>query len=450
MQKQESFFHVLNDKIRNSISIRLAVIGFLILILLLPVSMVQNLILERKARQESTVYEVSNKWARRQKITGLCLSVPYTTQERVYINEVDKIVQQTKYVHLLPTELNIKGAIAPQMRYRGIYEVVVYNTKLEMSGYFSDIGFDEKRINGEIDWEHAFISLGISDLRGIQEQVYLDWKDSLLSFQPGIETNDILKQGMSIRIPLPSAEARQGKHSFSLSLNLNGSSSLSFSPVGRETNIQLNSSWKDPKFDGAFLPDSSQIKDDGFFARWKILHLNLPYPRKFAGEMPDIANTTADVALFMPSNHYQQSTRSAKYAVLFIALTFIIFFFVHIINKVSIHPVQYILIGLALCIFYLLLISLSEHIGFAWAYLCSSIAVIGLITFYAGSMFKKARITRMIFILLSVLYGFIYTIIQLDHFSLLVGSLGLFFALSLGMYLSRNIDWYNIKTRKTT
>jgi inner membrane protein len=220
-----------------------------------------------------------------------------------------------------------------------------------------------------------------------------------------------------------------------------------FVPLGKQTKVNLKSKWQNPSFTGAFLPDKRDVGVNGFNATWEVLHLNRPYPQIFKGQIEGIGDSSFGVNLIVPVDEYQKSMRSAKYAVIFITLTFLIFFFVQVINGVRIHPIQYLIVGLALCIFYTLLIALSEHIPFIYSYLISSISIIGLITLYAKSIFKDNKLTAIICLILTMLYLFIYSIIQMEDYALLMGSIGLFIVLATIMYLSRKINWYEIKSK---
>ncbi|MBN4062411.1 cell envelope integrity protein CreD [Bacteroidales bacterium AH-315-I05] len=396
-QEKLTFFEKTNNWLKNSITIRLLTIGILILLLLIPVSMVQDLIREREYRQEGAIREVSSKWGKAQTVIGLVLTVPYNAYTKVYDDDNNKykLVQSREYAHFLPNQLIIEGEVLPEMRYRGIYEVIVYNSKLKLTGAFSYPGFEEWKIKDEnIIWNDAFVSLGLSDLRGIQENVSFKWNDEQYDFNPGIETNDVISTGISCRIPIQPTDTSSTDWKFSLDLNFNGSSSLNFIPIGKSTNVSIKSTWENPSFDGAFLPDNRDISKDGFTAIWDVLHLNRPYPQSFRGATKGVYQSAFGVNLIVPVDEYQKSMRSAKYASMFITLTFLLFFFVQILNQVRIHPIQYIIVGLALCVFYTLLIALSEHISFKISYLISSVSIITMITLYAHSIAKKQQVNQ--------------------------------------------------------
>ncbi len=451
MQERPTFSEKASNWIKNSLTIRLITIGILILFLLIPVSMVKNLIKEREYRQQDAIEEVSSKWGKKQTVTGLVLTVPYNTYSKVFDTKTEKynLIKSREYAHFLPDQLTINGEVLPELRYRGIYEVIVYNSKLNLTGSFSNPTFEEWKITDEnILWEDAYISMGLSDLRGLQNKISLNWNGKQYDFNPGIESNDVIRNGISCRIPVYPKKTGAFDKNFSLELNFNGSSALNFIPLGKSTNVSIKSPWKNPSFDGAFLPDEREINKDGFTAKWDVLHLNRPYPQSFRGSTRGIQNSSFGVNLIVPIDEYQKSMRSAKYAVMFITLTFLLFFFVQILNGVRIHPIQYIIVGLALCVFYTLLVALSEHIPFKYSYLISSVSIISMITLYAQSISKNLKLTYVIGLILIMLYLFIYSIIQMQDYALLMGSFGLFLVLATIMYLSRKINWYSINAKR--
>jgi inner membrane protein len=444
-----NFLEKTNNWMKNSITLRIFTIGIVILLLLIPVNMVEKLIQERENRLQEAIWEVNSKWGKAQTITGLVLSIPYKTRETIYKDAKNyETIETVHYANFLPENLEIEGNLNPEIRYRGIYKVVVYNSKVKLKGKFSDVNFNKWKISpSDILWDEASIGLGLSDLRSIQDDIKLNWNQNEYFLNPGVPNSDVIGSGMSTRVPFLFNDSSADKLSFSIDLNFNGSSSLNFIPLGKTTKVHIKSNWSTPSFDGAFLPDERQISDSGFTAKWKVLHLNRPYPQSFIGSNSNVAESSFGINLILPIDEYQKSMRSAKYAVMFITLTFLIFFFVQILNGVRIHPIQYFFIGLALVIFYLLLIALSEHMSFNISYLIASISVIGLITLYTKSVFNKAFITRLILLILMALYIFIFTIIQMEDYALLMGSIGLFIVLSIVMYLSRKIDWYAIRSK---
>lgn len=441
----------LSQRLANSLLAQLFINGFLILLLLIPVDMIQGLIRERQGRRTEVINEVSSKWGNPQTIQGPILTVPYHVEEKVYDKSDAKtfsLRKVTQYAHFLPEQLHIEGKLNPEIRYRSIFEVILYNADITLKGTFAAPRLDDWGVNPAlILWPKAFVSLELSDLRGIQDNVILKWQGRKLNLEPGSEGLDV---SMSVRVPVTSAASR--RYPFEIRLNVNGSQNFNLIPIGKDTTVQLRSAWKAPSFAGAFLPDERQINDSGFTAKWKILQLNREFPQKFINAPAEIQEkmnqSTFGVDLLLTADNYQQSTRSAKYAILLIGLTFVLFFFIQVLNKVRIHPVQYLLVGLALCIFYTLLVSMSEHLAFGKAYLIASLATVVLITGYTLAMFRRAKKSYLSLFMagmLAALYGFVYVVLQLEDYSLLVGSLGLFVVMAAIMFGSRNIDWYGLE-----
>ncbi|HKL19941.1 MAG TPA: cell envelope integrity protein CreD [Halalkalibaculum sp.] len=423
--------------LKKSLGTRLFIIAFLTLALLIPSFLIQELISERESRRDSVANEISQKWGDKQVIIGPLLSVPY----KHYFKNSDTIEQAIRYAHFLPDKLTIEGSIIPEVRYRGIYEVIVYNSKLSLSGSFPSLDLSGLNVPPEHFLpDEAFVSVGISDMTGIKDFISVNWDGKDYQANPGIESNDVLKSGISI---VPSLEAGKANQ-FNFEMNLNGSSALLFSPVGKQTTVQLTSGWPNPSFTGNFLPAEREVSSSGFKATWEVLHLNRNFPQKWTGPKQEVSNSTFGVDLLLPVDEYQKTMRTAKYAIMFISLTFLTFFMMELLGKKLIHPVQYLLIGFALLLFYTLLLSISEYLVFKLAYLLAAAPVILLITVYAYRVLSDKRQAGIIFGVLILLYGYLYILLQLQDYALLMGSIGLFIVLSLVMYLTRNIDWFEI------
>ncbi|HKK47194.1 MAG TPA: cell envelope integrity protein CreD [Balneolaceae bacterium] len=423
--------------LKHSLGIRLFIIGFLALILLIPSFLIQALISERQDRRDSVADEISQKWGNKQAVVGPVISVPY----KHYYKNGDKTDYTIGYAHFLPENLNIEGSITPEVRYRGIYKAIVYNSKLSISGDFPSLNLNGFNVPAQnFNPEDAFVSVGISDMTGIKDFIKINWNDKEYSANPGIESNDVLTSGISIS---PGIEVGK-KYHFDFNLNLNGSSALLFSPVGKQTNVQLSSGWPNPSFTGNFLPVDRKVDASGFQSTWKVLHLNRNFPQQWLGSNQEVSKSTFGVSLLLPVDEYQKTMRTAKYAIMFIALTFLTFFMIELLSKKVIHPLQYLLIGLALIIFYTLLLSISEYILFKFAYLIASAAIISMITIYSYSVLSDKRKTGIVFGILITLYGYLYILLQLQDYALLMGSIGLFVVLAVVMYLTRNISWFEI------
>lgn len=427
------------NRIKNSVGLRLGIIAILSMVLLIPSGMMQSLIKERKLRRDSATQEVSNKWGTAQTICGPILTIPFKSYSK---NDSGELITKIKYAHFLPDDLSIIGTIHPQIRYRGIYEIVLYNTKLQLNGNFSSPDFEDLNLpKKDMIWKEAFVAVGITDMKGIKDLIKIKWNDLELVANPGIQTNDVIASGVSVKMALdPEIE----KFEFSSEINLNGSTALMFIPIGKETKIKISSGWNNPSFTGSFLPEIREITSDGFNAQWKVLHLNRNYPQRWIGTRYKITPSSFGVNLLLPVDEYQKTMRTAKYAIMFIALTFLSFFMIELLNKKIIHPIQYLLIGFALLVFYTLLLSFSEHIVFKYAYLIASSGILILITTYTKSVLSSNLQTGMIAGILTILYGYLYIVLQLQDYALLMGSLGLFLILAIVMYLTRKIDWFSI------
>ncbi|MFC6996700.1 cell envelope integrity protein CreD [Rufibacter roseus] len=430
---------------KNNIYFKIGTIVTIALLLLIPTSMIKGLINERELTQVETISEVSSKWGEQQTISGPFITIPYVRYIKEFSKKdsVEKTVQIKEYLHILPSELDISGNIHPELRYRGIYEIVVYNSKINLTGKFSSLNFSEIDVPlNNIQFDKARLTLGISDLRGIEEQINLGWNSKQFSFNPGVTTNDVVSSGINSEISVSPNDS--SSYTFSLSINLKGSQLLYFTPVGKVTDIKISSAWKNPSFNGAFLPDRRSVSDSGFVANWNVLHLNRNYPQAWIGSKHSISESAFGIDLLLPVDNYQKTYRSIRYAILFIGFTFLVFFFIEVLNKVFIHPIQYILVGIALVVFYTLLLSISEHLTFNLAFILSAVATLALIAGYVKAILKSTKLTYLISGILLVLYSFIFVIIQLQDFALLIGSIGIFIILGLVMYYSRKIDWYNL------
>jgi inner membrane protein len=294
----------------------------------------------------------------------------------------------------------------------------------------------------------AFLAVGVMDMRGIKNNIVIKWDDVSYAMEPGVEHADMIQSGIHVKIPLSTTDLDHKNHSFSLTLNLNGSGRLDFLPLGKRTDIRLSSSWNSPSFEGAFLPEEREISQAGFTAHWKVLHLNRNYPQQWTDNRYDISASAFGVNLLLPVNEYQKITRTTKYAILFIALTFLVFYMIEIMGRRRVHAIQYLLVGFALSLFYALLLSLSEHLPFGLAYCIAGAACTLCITGYARGVLRSIRLAALVGGLIGVLYGFLYVVLQQEDYALLMGSVGLFAILAALMYITRRIDWYAMEAGK--
>lgn len=436
--------------LRNSITARMLVVGFLLIVLLIPLEFVKSLITERSFRQQEVVEEINSKWGNEVILSGPILKVPYKTykEEKVFIQKTQSFEIKTEeilnYAYIFPDKLDIdsQANIAENPLKRGIYESVVFTSDLNISGNFPKIDLSEEDIKPtDIIWDKISVLIKTSNLKGIRNTLALQLGSETLAMNPKYSQNymntvesDIAKgYGIDQNTSVP----------FQLTLKVNGSESLKFIPIGKETTASLKSNWNSPSFDGNYLPEERNITDTGFTASWTVLQINRQFQQQFFNNLPDLIEFAFGTKLIVPVDEYQKSERTAKYGLMVIGLTLLVFLLIQLVSKIYIHPFQYIMIGLALVMFYTLLISISEHSSFLKAYGSSSLAVLGLITLYSRAVLKGFRFPLLISASLASLYGFIYVIIQLENYALLVGSIGLFAILAIIMFVSRKIDWGN-------
>jgi len=427
------------SRLKSSIILRMFIIAGLTLLLLIPALFVESLISERSSRRDAATLEVSQSWGGVQTLIGPILSIPFKEFSR---DEKGVVSFTIRYAHFLPSTLFIRGSLNPEIRYRGIYEVALYNARFVIEGQFASPDMNKLRISPENTlWNDAVITFGISDLKGIRDTITLRWNALRYSSEPGVLTDDVLATGITFK---PNLNKTPSSYSFSLPLSINGSSEIRFVPAGEMTEVVLDSPWGNPSFVGSFLPHTRDVKRDSFHAEWKILNLNRNFPQAWIGSRYKVLESSFGTSLYLPVDEYQQTSRSVKYALLFISLTFVAFFLSELIVKTAFHPIQYALIGLALILFYVMLLSLSEHMRFNLAYLIASSGVVVLVTVYTLWISAKRQISIVVFFVLAALYAFLFVTLQLQDYALLLGSIGLFLVLFIIMYLTRRIDWFSI------
>ncbi len=434
---------------KNKLILKASFIGFLTLALLIPTFFIMFLVKDRESRRDEVVKEVSSKWAGAQTITGPFLTVPYYIEVK---NAANQPVLEKRNLYLLPDELSVDGTIFPQIKHRSIFQVPVYNSDLKITGKFFPLKIDKLPVGIQnLHFDEATVCMGISDFKGIGESLQLKWNDSIAAFETGLPDVSWLSNGISCPLKLSAASLTGGTTGFSVDLSLKGSEQLYVTPFGSISKVHFKSDWKNPAFDGKYLPDTSIVNNKGFTADWKVLHFNRTYPQQFTSVNDNFISESAfGLNLLQPVDAYGQTQRSIKYAVLIIALTFFLYFFLEIFYRRNVHVLQYILIGFALVIFYTLLLSISEYVAFAQAYLVASAATVLLIGWYSKSIFKKWNIVLLFSFILSLLYLFIFVLIQLQDNSLLFGSIGLFVLLAIIMYFSRKINWNSEEKKQAT
>lgn len=431
-------------RLRYPAIVELIILGALIGVLMIGLAMIRSLVTERSRRAESVRTEIASSWGRAQTVGGPVLVVPYRVRDSQGRHTA------TLRARFLPDRVKTTGRLHPERRHRGIFETVLYRADLAVDGVFSRPDFSAWNIPPEdILWNEAVLTIGITDLRGIRGNPTLKWNARDVAFSGGSGDARLWISGLTAQVPFAPNGGDAARLPFSFVLLLNGSEDIDFLPLGGETVVELTAPWPDPSFGGAFLPERRTVTASGFTARWSISSLARSYPQKWR-DNGDAENVNAieavsasafGVGLYSPVGHYQKTERSVKYGALFILLTFLTFFLYELLSPVTLHPVQYFLVGGALCLFYLLLLSISEHAPFAVAYAIGSIATIALIASYSAAILRSRLRVLGLAGFLALLYGYLYVLLQLEDWALLMGSIGLFLILALVMYTTRRVDW---------
>lgn len=429
--------------IKNSTTFRVLFIGFLILLLLIPMTMVESVIKERSYLHDNASLEIRRSWGPDQSIVGPVLTLPYVRT----FSAGTGWSYDSRYKHIRPDDLNIESQIETEIRYRSIYKVPVYTADVHIRGEYDlgDITIGAEDNNG-FQLDKGMIRIPLVNSRSIKEPITFIWNGKAIELKPTWNKENSKAVIFSAKLPADLI-LRDRVNTFEYKLKLAGTNSFSLIPSADKTNVKLVSNWHSPGFYGIYLPTERSISDEGFTAEWgtndflsDIGHeeSEMISPDWFKGQV-------YGVNLIQPVNTYQVVTRAAKYAVLFIALTFMVYFFTELFGKSMLHPVQYLLVGVANCIFYLLLLSLAEHIDFNVAYVISAFASISLISLYSVSILKSRLKASIVFAVLTGLYTYLFITLRSEGFALLIGSVGLFAILSSIMYLTRNIDWHNVR-----
>lgn len=438
---------------RRRVSFKLVVIAGLMLLLLIPLMLIDGVVDERKDLYGAVLQDIARSSSYSQKIAGPVLVIPYVkTWEQWEVSSKGerylKKYETSDALYFLPERFTLNGEVTTESRKRGIYEALLYQSDNRIDGHFRvpahfgiESGFERYRFG------KPFLAVGISDIRGIRNDMQLEVNGQTVGFVPGTAV-DFLKNG--IHAPLPSLNgAAEQRLDFAFQLKLQGTSDLTVVPVGRDTQVTLRSSWPHPSFFGEYLPTTREVSAQGFSATWQssFFSTNLEEALQACVTRQSchaFENRLFGVSFIEPVDQYLKTERSIKYALLFIVLTFAAFFLFEVLGRLAIHPIQYTLVGMALALFYLLLVSLSEHMPFGFAYGISALSCVGLIGFYVMHVLRSRARGAVFGGLLAVLYGVLYLLLDSEDYALLIGSVLVFAALAAVMVLTRNLDWYDI------
>jgi len=424
--------------------LQLFLVGFLVLLLHIPIALIGRLVAERQERRDSAVAEVASKWGDAQSITGPALVIPYTAQWTETSPTGQPVVRtENRNAIFLPERLHASGTVDSENRSRGIFSVPVYRLGITVEGEFARPDFSQLGIEpSAVAWDRAQLAIGISDARAIQEETSVTWVDARVDFLPG--TAGFTDAGSGIHAMVGVDPTRESIP-FSFPLILNGTGGVYLTPFGQSTIVELESDYGSPSFQGNWLPIERTITDDGFTASWSIPFLGRNYPQAWQAENPvgeAIAGSRFGVELVNPVDHYRMAERSVKYASLFVVLTFATIWLIEVLAGVRVHPIQYLMLGGALCLFFLLELSLSEHLGFPAAYALASLAVIGMVTAYAMVILRRVSRAAFVGSGVALLYGYLYVLLTNEDYALLIGSVGLFLIVAAIMFATRRVDWY--------
>src|SRR6266481_3105841 len=436
--------------------IKLIGVGLLVLLLLIPLGMITGVLNERLMRRNEAVADITSSWGKEQNIVGPVLMIPYqyhfkTTKElpdkkgKMERREVEETA--LAWAYFLPESLNVTGDVQTQMLHRGIYDAAVFRAQVSVAGKFAPPNFAYFKIDiKDVQWKDALLAIAVTDLRGTRAALVLDWGGAKRPMLPGSQVPGYTTGATAVlALDKPISNAVE----FSIPLDVNGGGGIFFAPFGVENETNLKSNWPDPGFRGAFLPADRSVRADGFDAKWKVSYYGRDYPQHWTSQTGNERFTTKAVseslfgAQFLSIlDAYRFVERSIKYGVLFLVLVFTTFFLFEVTARQKIHPFQYLMVGAALCLFYLLLLSISEFIGFSWAYLMAAVASTLLITWYCRFFLGGGVRTLMIGAGLAGVYTFLYITLRQQDYALLMGAIALFVVLAIVMYVTRRVDWY--------
>lgn len=436
----------LSQKIRNSLTAKILMIGLVVLLCQIPILMVDGLIRSRQRRANDVEYEIASKWGYRQKVAGPLLAIPlsrvvkHTEKDGKNSRTVTSVEHSTYFA--VPQNLHINGVLHPQMRYRGIYEVILYGSEITLKG---TVEFPQQIPEWTVHWDKSALVLGIADLKGIAN-IKASVNQQPAAPAPGICRHAPFPAGISVFLQ------KSAKCDFEIKFDLNGCRELLFVMAGRQTQLDLNSPWPSPSFCGAFLPVKRAVTPEGFSASWSVSEFNRDLPAHWIGSeekflQPEkyLGSTehyerSAGVALVKPADSYMQVNRAVEYAILVFIIVLMAMLIAEKLSKVWVHPLQYFIAALSLVLFYSLTLAISEHTSFGAAYIISTAALTALSTFYSALIYRKLKAALGMFLAVLAAYSAIYVILQLEDYALLAGSVILFILMTVLMAFTGRIN----------
>ncbi len=427
---------------KNNFTAKMLLIGALIAILMIPLFFVSSLVTERNARKVAMESKTQKEWGEDVLLYGPALKIPYSVKQDAD-GTYDFSPSYRKYLYVFPEKLDVQSTVDNQEKSRGIFTTNVFDASMKIKGNFKSLSLQNLGVPNEaIAWDKLQVLVRSSNLKGLNEEVTFTINNTEYPFEANRLDRNTSTLDQLLSNPLKSLDVEK-PILFDIQLSYNGSNAIQCIPVGKVTTVHMESNWPNPKSIGDYLPREAtkEISANGFVYDWKVLHLNRPFQQVHQNYLPNLASYAFGVSFIQSVDDYTKIDRSVKYGILVISLTFLVYFLIQVISKIYMHPFHYLMIGLALILFYTLLLSIAEHSSYNVAYAISSIATIALISLYSKALFKNSKLVVLILGALSLLYAFIYVIIQLEKYALLVGSIGLFIILALVMYFSRKIQW---------
>lgn len=412
---------------------KIAVIGLIALLLMIPAAMVKSTMRDRQNYSDTAKRAIHNMWSEKQTVIGPILEVPYTVP---FKNSNNTYVAKTYYFYIVPDTLDAHADLAPELRKRGIFETVLYTAHLQMQGAFSPKSHIPKRVNPtSIQWQKAQLIVNVSDTRGIQLVALKQGNEKRLFKVHDRVSGSRLGQAMACDFPIND----ESLYAFDIDLRIKGSEDFNIVPVAERSKIQIASTWDSPSFSGKFLPDTRQVDQEGFSAVWEVTGLSRGFPQSWVGNNTELQESFLGTRLMMPVSAYTRCLRLVSYALLFVAFTFGAMFCAERMSGVAIHALQYLVAGFAMIVFYLLLLSIAEQLAFLIAYMIAATVIVSMLVLYVNAILKRRKLRYTLASMLVVMYSYFYLILLSEKYALLMGSTGLVVIIATVMYFTRDL-----------
>ena len=446
------------NEVTKTLGFKIIIIVVLGLLLLIPMTFINSVVKDRIRYQNEAISSIIEPVGDSANIQGVVIAIPYL--EKFIDSDTKEIGYTRKYIFYMPNEYNVTGDVEVTSLSRGIFKAPIFNSKLNITGRFDKYNAEIYNLdenNTIILYDEAMIILGIGNKKNLIKlpNILINQNEELKYYEKNINID--LNMFNNKFLYTISRDSILNGFDFNITMDIQGGNSLIITPLASENTFKISSKWKDPSFTGGFLPTKREVNNNGFNAEWNIASFNTSFTKYWTSDensnrLNNIDNTqyyTSNqesnnvlISFLLLNDNYQKTSRSVKYAILFIFIPFFVLFLCEVLSKKRIHPVQYILIGIANAIFYLLLLAISEHINFNISYFISALMVTALTSIYIGYIIKSPKYTISMAIVEALIYIFLFGILQLTDYALLMGTLGLFAVIALAMYFTRNVDWY--------